>query len=291
VRCPFLFRKMKISYGIKMMLLAVLTFSMMNVFVKMLPHIPTLEIVFFRALVSLILSAIILMRKRISFWGNNKKVLLLRGIFGTVALSLYFYTLQVMPLASAMVIHYMSPIFTAIIASIFLKEHLAARQYFFFLISFIGIVSIKGFDARLDWMDVAAGVGAAALSGAAYNCIRWLKFTEDSHVIIFYFPLIAMPSTLLLTLFVYGWVTPGFQDLLLLIAIGVLTQIAQIFLTKAYQSEMANKVAGITNTGIIYALGLGWIFFDEVFDWKVIAGMFLVIGGVLANLVFGGRRS
>jgi len=272
------------------MLLAVLTFSMMNVFVKMLPHIPTLEIVFFRALVSLILSAFILMRKRISFWGNNKKVLLLRGIFGTIALSLYFYTLQVMPLASAMVIHYMSPIFTAIIASVFLKEYLATRQYFFFLISFIGIVSIKGFDARLEWLDIAAGVGAAALSGAAYNCIRWLKFSEDSHVIIFYFPLIAMPSTLLLTLFVYGWVTPGLQDLLLLIAIGVLTQIAQIFLTKAYQSEMANKVAGITNTGIIYALGLGWIFFGEVFDWKVIAGMLLVIGGVLANLAFGGKK-
>lgn len=272
------------------MLLAVLTFSMMNVFVKMLPHIPTLEIVFFRALVSLILSAIILKRKRISFWGNNQKVLLLRGIFGTVALSLYFYTLQAMPLASAMVIHYMSPIFTAIIASIVLKEHLAGRQYFFFLISFIGIVSIKGFDARIDWLDVAAGVGAAVLSGAAYNCIRWLKFTEDSHVIIFYFPLVAMPGTLLLTLFVYGWVDPGWTDLMLLIAIGVLTQIAQIFLTKAYQSEMANKVAGITNTGIIYALGLGWIFFGEVFDWKVILGMFLVIGGVVANLVFAGKK-
>ena len=129
-----------------------------------------------------------------------------------------------------------------------------------------------------------AVIATALLSGAAYNCIRWLKFSEDSHVIIFYFPLIAMPSTLLLSLFVFGWVWPSWIDLLLLLAIGVLTQIAQIFLTKAYQSEEANKVAAITNFGIIYALSMGWLFFDEGFSLKVIGGMALVIVGVLLNM-------
>ncbi|MCB9246194.1 MAG: DMT family transporter [Flavobacteriales bacterium] len=268
------------------MLAAGLTFSAMNVLVKAIPHIPAVEVVFFRSLVSLVLTLTILLRKRIPLLGSNRKVLFLRGVFGTAALTLFFYTLQVMPLASAMVIHYLSPIFTALLAALFLKEQIRLPQYLFFLISFAGIILIKGFDSRVEWLDMLAGVGAALLSGAAYNCIRWLKFGEDSHVIIFYFPLIAMPTTLMLTLFVTGWVAPEPTELLILIAIGVLTQFAQFFLTRAYQSEEAGTVAAVTNVGIIYALLLGWLFFGELFGLGAFGGMVLVVAGVLLNVFY-----
>ena len=117
---------------------------------------------------------------------------------------------------------------------------------------------MKGFDERLDWVDVIAGIGAALLSGGAYNCIRRLKFSEDSHVIILYFPMVAFPITLAYTLLGPGWVTPNLNELGLLVLIGVLTQIAQYFLTRAYQSEMANKVAAVSNLGVIYALAVGY---------------------------------
>lgn len=275
-----------LSYGVRMMLAAGLAFSAMNVLVKSIPHIPAVQIVFFRSLVSLLLTLGILRRKRIPYLGKNRKILFLRGAFGTAALTLFFYTLQVMPLASAMVIHYLSPIFTALLAALFLKERIQLPQYLFFIISFSGIMLIKGFDSRLEWPDVAAGVGAAFLSGAAYNCIRWLKFDEDSHVIILYFPLIAMPVTLTLTLFHIGWVPPNGLELLILLAIGVLTQIAQYLLTRAYQSEEAGTVAAVTNVGIVYALLLGWLFFGELFGLGAFGGMVLVIAGVLLNVFY-----
>ena len=78
------------TYGIRMMIWAGLTFAMMNVAVKLLPGIPSAEIVFFRAMVSLVLSAYFVRRKRIPYFGNNKRVLLLRGLFGTTALMLFF---------------------------------------------------------------------------------------------------------------------------------------------------------------------------------------------------------
>jgi drug/metabolite transporter (DMT)-like permease len=268
-----------------MMIFAGLTFAAMNVGVKLLPGIPVAEIVFFRALVSLIISYLILVRKGIPILGNNRKILIMRGLFGTSALLLFFYTIHVLPLASAMVIHYLSPIFTAIIAHLVLGERMAVRQIFYFSISFIGILVMKGFDARLTWLDLFAGVAAAFLSGAAYNSIRRLKFSEDSHVIILYFPLIALPVTAVYMFFFAGWVTPNMQQLGLLIMVGILTQIAQYFLTKAYQSELANKVAAISNIGIIYALGIGLWIFDEVFNpWSVV-GMVLVVLGVVLNVV------
>ncbi|MFT5724745.1 MAG: drug/metabolite transporter (DMT)-like permease [Bacteroidia bacterium] len=272
------------TYGVRMMIWAGLTFAMMNVAVKLLPGIPSSEIVFFRAMVSLVLSAYLVRRKRISFFGTNRSVLLLRGLFGTTALMFFFYTLQVMPLASSMVIHYLAPIFTALIAHFFLKERLKAIQFLFFLLSFAGIVVMKGFDERLDWMDVVAGVLAALFSGAAYNCIRKLKFSEDSQVIILYFPMVAFPITLAYTLLGPGWVWPSTQELGLLVLIGVLTQIAQYFLTRAFQSELANKVAAVSNLGVIYALVIGYLIFAETFSKWSIIGMTLVVIGVILNV-------
>lgn len=272
------------SYGIRMMILAGLTFAALNVGVKLLPGIPVAEIVFFRAMVSVVLSLGILRKNKVPIFGINHKILILRGLFGTVALLLFFYTLQVMPLATSMVIHYLSPIFTAVIAHFILKERLRSRQFLYFAISFAGILIMKGFDVRVSWWDVLAGVGAAFFSGAAYNCIRKLKFTEDSHVIILYFPMIALPITAIYLSLTSAWVIPSTYELILLIIVGILTQIAQYFLTRAFQAEEANKVAAVSNLGIIYALLIGLWVFNETFQPLSVIGMLLVVGGVLLNV-------
>ncbi|MBI1305492.1 MAG: EamA family transporter [Bacteroidetes bacterium] len=282
---------MKAGYGIRMMLMASLVFAGVNLCVKLVPRIPVFEIVFFRAMISFLLSFLILKRKKLPVFGNNKKVLLLRGIFGTFALIFYFYTLHAMPLASAMVIHYLSPVFTATIAHFILKEKLQLRHVFFFLISFAGVFMMKGFDARLSWSDVTIGVLSALASGAAYNCIRWLKFTEDSNVIILYFPMVAFPITFILMMASTGFIIPEWNELGLLLLIGVLTQIAQYFLTRAYQSESANKVAAVTNVGVVYALLIGYFVFAETFTINSLAGMALVMIGVLLNIFWKPKRN
>ena len=93
------------------MLFATLFFSMMNVAVKLLPHIPPVEIVFFRSVVSLVLSIGILKSFKIPVWGNNHKLLILRGASGAMALILYFRLIQEIPLASATTILFLSPVF------------------------------------------------------------------------------------------------------------------------------------------------------------------------------------
>jgi len=145
-------------------------------------------------------------------------------------------------------------------------------------------VLLKREETNLLWLDVSAGVVAALFSGAAYNCIRKLKFTEDSNVIILYFPMVALPITFIYTLALPGWVWPSQEELGLLILIGVLTQIAQYFLTRAYQSEVANKVAAVSNLGVVYALVIGYLFFDESFSVWSIVGMLMVVSGVVLNV-------
>ncbi|TNE73932.1 DMT family transporter [bacterium] len=266
------------------MLFAAFMFSIMNVAVKKVSHIPSVEVVFFRAAISLIMSWLYLKRNSIPVFGTNHKVLFLRGLYGTIALIMVFATYQNMPLASAVVLHYLSLIFTAILASILLKERLFKIQYLFFALSFVGIYMIKGFDSRIETLYFVLGLMGAFFGGLAYTSIRKLKDSEHPLVIVFYFPLVALPVAGIGSFFV--WVTPHGADWLWLLAVGVFTQIAQVYLTKAYQVEAAANVASANYIGIFYALGFGYFIFGETYQTNVILGMALVLVGVILNITF-----
>ena len=111
------------------MLCSTLAFALMQICVKYLPHIPAHELILFRSIISIVLSVAMLQKLGIHLLGKNKKVLMMRGIFGTTALLLFFYTLQNIPLASAVTLQYLSPIFTALFAAIFLKEKMQIKQW------------------------------------------------------------------------------------------------------------------------------------------------------------------
>jgi drug/metabolite transporter (DMT)-like permease len=223
------------------MLISVVGFALMKLTVKYLKHLPATELVLFRSIISLFLSLVIIKRKGISPWGNNKLFLILRGVFGVTALTMFFYTLQHLPIGSAITIQYLSPIFTVIFASFFLKEKMKPIQWVFFLLAFSGIAMIKGFDPNITPKLLLMGIASAIFSGLAYNCIRKLKDTDDPVVVVLYFPLIATPVMLIFSLFEFtlptGW------DWLLLVLMGILTQIAQIYMTKAYQNAQMDKTA------------------------------------------------
>jgi drug/metabolite transporter (DMT)-like permease len=270
------------------MLLATFVFALMNVGVKYVSHIPAVEIIFFRSVISFIMSGTVLKLQKVNLFGNNYKILLIRGAAGAVALIMFFITLQQIPLASAATLMFLSPIFTAILGIWIVKEKVNPIQWLFFLLSFGGILIIQGFDLRISPLMALLGVGAAFFSGIAYNMIRKLKTSEHPLVIVFYFPLVTLPIAGVYS--VMNWVMPKGIDWVILIAIGVLTQIAQYFMTKSYQTEQLSKVANLNFIGIIYALGFGYVFFEESFNFMTYIGMTLVITGVVLNIAFKSKK-
>lgn len=270
------------SKGIKHMLVAGIFFSLMNVGVKYLDNIPAIEIVFFRCLVTLIISYFMIKRLNIPFLGNNKPILFLRGFFGVVALSLYFYSLQKMPFASAVTIMQLSPIFTTILAIFILNEKVKLPQWLFFVISFVGVAMIKGFNPDLDIKYFLMALAASFISALAYNMVRKLKDTDHPLVVVFYFPLIAMPFAGIATYL--NWVTPNLKEWFILLGIGVATQIAQVNMTKALQIEEVAKVSIVRYLTVVYAIVIGYVFFKDNYGINTLIGIALVVIGVLLNL-------
>ncbi len=266
------------------MLLATFTFTLMKVCVKLIPDIPAIEIIFFRSIISLVISLFYLKRQQVSVWGNNKPILILRGVTGAIALITYFSLLQQIPLATASTLQYLAPIFTAILGIFLVKEKVKSWQWLFFAVSFAGVVVVQGFDPRISLVHLIMGVAASLFMGLAYNFVRMLKDTEHPLVIIFYFPLILLPVSGVWSGMV--WVQPFGWDWLVLLAVGIFTQIAQFFMTKSYQTAALSKVSILNYVGIIYALGFGWLIFDESFNLMTYLGMGLVLCGVVANVVY-----
>jgi drug/metabolite transporter (DMT)-like permease len=264
------------------MLLATFLFSCMNVLVKFVPHIPAVEIVFFRCIISLTMSYAVLRVQGVYLWGNNRRLLIARGLSGAVALVLYFVLLQQIPLATAVTLQFLSPIFTAVLGVVLLGERMRRWQWLFFLLSFSGMLVINGFDARISTVHLLMGLVAAVGSGLAYTIIRKLNQREHPLVIVLYFPLVTTPIVGIYSAF--HWVTPQGWDWAYLLGIGTFTQFAQYFMTKAYQAEEVSKVANLKYLSIIYALSFGFIFFGETFNLMTYAGMALVVAGVVLNV-------
>jgi len=264
------------------MLIGTFAFALMQICVKYVTHIPVHQIILVRSLVSFIISFALIKMLNMPLFGHNKKILFLRGFFGMIALTLFFLTIQKMPLASAVTIGYLSPIFTAVFAIFILKESLRTYQIGFFILSFAGVLVMKGFDDRIETIYFFTGLGSAIFAGLAYNCIRLLKDTDHPYVVVLYFPLVSIPVMGVWSLFI--WQAPSLQDWGFLILAGIFTQIGQVYMTRALQAELAGKVTSLKYLGTIYALGFGVFIFGESYSLLNIMGIGLVVLGVILNI-------
>jgi len=269
------------------MFVSTLAFSLANIFVKKVSHIPAMEIVFFRCTIAVAFCLAGLYRDNADWKGSNKTMLFLRGFFGTLALFLFFTTLQNIPLASAMTIQYLAPIFTSVIAIFVLGESIRGPQWIFYAIAFSGVLLIERFDPRISPFYLATGIIAAFCSGVAYNLVRSMRGTEHPLTVVLHFQFVgAIAGTI--SLF-FNWKTPEGWDWAYLLLIAVLSQVGQIFLTKALQKEAVAGVAIVSYTGLIYALLVGSLWFGETQPSESFAGMLLVVFGVLLSVFYSKR--
>jgi drug/metabolite transporter (DMT)-like permease len=270
--------------GMWYMLLATFFFALMTLLVKLLPGIPVLEIIFFRAVISLTLCLYGFRRAKVSPWGNNKILLMVRGCAGALSLIQGYLLVQQIPLAAATTLTHLSPIFTALIGIWFVREKITPLQFGFFALSFLGVVMIQGFDYRINAGHLLLGLTASLTMGLAYNCVRKLGSTEHPLVIIFYFPLVCFPLSAIWC--VLNWVQPQGSEWIYLLLLGLTTQAGQYFMTRAYQVAEISRVAIINYTEILFAIGFGVVLFAENYNLLTYTGMALVTAGVILGMIY-----
>ena len=271
------------------MVQAAFWFAVMALLVKLAAAggLPTMQIVLARAVVTLALSTVGLVRAKQPPWGVNNRLLVIRGVFGSGGFICFYAAVIHLPLAEATVIHHISPVLTAVVAALWLGERLERRVLVGMALAFAGVILIAkptalfGDDAaasNISWSYVAVGVAGALLASFAYVAVRKLGETEPPILVVFYFPAISVPVSLPFA--IAEWVPPDLQGWLLLLGVGAATQAAQLALTKGLARERAGKAISVGYLQIAFATAFGALLFGQVPGGWSLAGIALVVGSV-----------
>ncbi len=271
------------SKGIWLMLLATFSFSLMNIFAKLLHRLPVMEIVFFRCFISVLFCTAALLKEKVSFKGTNFKPLISRGLTGTTALILYFITLHNIPMGTAVTIQYMSPIFSVVMAYLFLKQTINRLQWLCFIAAFVGVALIKGFDNSIQLNFLLIGLLSSLLSAVSYTLISMMKKTEHPMLVVFYFMLIGSIVGFIGMLFHFE--KPTLMEFVYLILVGITTQLGQINMTRALQAEALGKVSIVQYIGIVFALIFGVLLFGETYTVLMLFGIAIIAASVVTNVL------
>ena len=276
-----------ISPGIRAMAIGAFWFSIMALLVRLAGRrLGSMEIVLMRGLMTLGLSWWALKQAGISPWGVQRKLLVFRGALGSMALLCYFYSLLHLPLGEAALIQNMNPVFATLLAAYLLHEHLHAPEVICLVASVFGVLLIAH-PAPLFGAAVAAAppiaimiaLGGALCSGSAYTLVRKMRATEHPFVVVFYLPLLSVPISLPFAF--AGWIWPNVNEWLLLIGIGITTQLAQVSMTRGLQLERTSRATTTGYLQVAFAVMWGAIVLGEIPDMWTLLGATTIIGSTL----------
>jgi drug/metabolite transporter (DMT)-like permease len=277
-----------IDRGVLFMLVSALFGALNGAVAKFLSQsMDPLEIVFYRNLIGVVIILFSLKKFSVSIDISKLHLLFLRGLFGALAMVLFFYTIATIPLGEAVVLNKTSPFFVTILAFYLMKETINFRTFIALIIGFLGVIFImKPFGVEVS-LEHFLGVLGGFFAAAAYATIKKIKDIYDARIIMLSFMSVGMIIPLLLFLF-----TPlvNFQihtDIFvwtLIVLMAIISTTSQWFLTRAYSLSNASIIGVVSYTNIPFAIGFGVILGDLFPDIYTFVGIALiVIGGILVS--------
>lgn len=260
------------------MLQASLAFSLMALCVKFASQsLPSHEVVFFRSLIGSIMVYTVMRHKKIPVLGKETGLMIFRGIAGFLALSLFFFTIAHLPLGMAVLLNYASPIFSAILAMIFLKERPSLLIILMIALSFFGVYLLVGEGAweSKSALYVITGLLSAVCAATAYVLIRAIRHRESELTVIFYFTAI---STVGSCFFIpLGFVMPDLWGWLGLLGVGIGSYYGQVWMTRALRLAPAAIVSPFSYSTPLLSYLYGLCFFGEHLELRSLAGALIII--------------
>lgn len=247
------------------MLFAALGFAIMGTMVKLAAaHFNTAELVFYRSAFGLVFIWLYIIKYKLTIKTSVIHTHFLRSITGFISLLFFFYAIGHLPLASAMTLNYTSALFLGLLTPIMLKESPKPIQIITLLTSFIGITLLLQPDIHhQDWLATLFGLCSGVGAAFAYIFVKQLgNFHEPEWLTVFYFTLISTIGAAI-WMFFNDIHLPRWEDMPILIGLGLSATLAQLALTRAYRTGNTLIVACLGYTTPILASLIGVIVWHE----------------------------
>ncbi len=277
------------SHPIVLVVVADGLLSLMDALIKLLTaRYPTFQIVWLRFSFGLIGAATLLAFTRPG-WPGRETIIFngTRSLLVVVVATTFFYALSVLPLAEAIALSFVSPLFMVLFGVLLLGERIDSRIGIAIAAGLAGMLLIAGTrigDASYSqsaWLGALAAVTSAMAYGLVMVLLR-ARATRDPLPTIVFFQNLG-PCLILALPAAYVWTPLSGQDLALFAVIGAIGVAGHYLLARAFAGAEAARLAPITYVSLVWATLFGYLFFSEWPTASALAGAALIVAGTLVT--------
>ena len=269
----------RVPRGILYMVGATVVFAISNAIAKwQIGSYSFAEVLFFRALVSLAAVCILILpRTGMMVFRTHR----LRDHFGrsgtqAVAQSLIVIAFSLMPLGGAVAINFASPLFATLFAALWLKEKVGLARGAALIAGFLGVLLVAAPGADTFRIGAMFALGNAVLFGSVTAAVRGMTTTESAETLTMY-QMVFLTLFFTLALPVFGFTWPTGLDLTAMLVNGLFNSLGQYWWTRALSLAPPSAVGPFYYFSIVWALGLGFLFWADIPTLPLLAGSAVVV--------------
>ena len=274
--------------AILFLVMSSLFFALMSLFVRLSGDLPTFQKMFFRNFIAAVISIIILIKNKISFFPNkagNLPYLGMRTLCGLLGVFCNFYAVDHLLLSDASILNKMSPFFVVIFSYLILKEKPNLVQILSVFGAFVGaLFVIKPSFQNADLVASLIGFAGGLFAGLAYAFIRKCTLGgEHSSYVVFFFSFVS--TVVLLPFAIVSYEPMSFYQLSMLLLAGFSAAGGQFMITLAYKNAPSKEISVYDYSQIIFSAFLGFFMFSQVPDvYSIIGYVVIILMAVLSFL-------
>ena len=264
-----------------------ISFSLMAISGRELaPELNTFEIMFFRSLIGLVIVIVIGF-----FVGTLRQIKtdriglhVLRNTAHFTGQNLWFLAVAFIPFSQLFALEFSTPLWVALLAPIFLGEALTRRRLLSVGIGFSGVLIV----ARPDLSQLDPAISAAMACAICFACslMATKKLTIDQSItcILFWLTLMQLGMGLVAVVLTGDIFMPQGIDNIWVITVGICGLTAHFCITKALALAPAIVVIPLDFLRLPLISLIGFLAYDEAFEWTVVFGAMLIFAAVFVNL-------
>lgn len=267
--------------AIAWMVLAGICFSATGVFVKLSGGLVVVwTVIFGRSTIIAIMTFVISKIQNISLAFEEPRWLLARCVTGLSAMACYFYAIPLIPLTTAVVLQWTSPLFVALFSGFLIKERVSPFLFGCIIVAFSGTILIISPSFEAIEVNALYALISGILSALAYLSIRQLRTTASSESVVFWFAVFCVIVSLPLS--ANELTSLSIYEIQVLIGVGVTAGIGQIGMTRAYHAAKAVYIGAFSYSTVVMSWIYGLLIFDEILSfWDMIGTLLIVSSGIV----------
>ena len=252
--------------------------------IRFLPAYSILLLIFLRNIINLGLMAPSVLKQGRSIYKTERWGLhAVRNAFlyaGNVA---WFYGVTLITLADVAALQFTSPLFTALIAGVILREHIGGHRMIAIIFGFVGALII----IRPGMVPIETGtlliLLAALLYSGAHVVTKQLSETESGNTVVFYMSVSILIYSAIPAIFV--WETPAYADIPAIIGLGITGYATHYCITRSLAAGDASFVIAFDFMRLPLSAILGWFLFSEAIDiWTCLGALTIFIAGYYSTI-------